>query len=78
MLCGILSDTINMTASTTTDADRYIATLLTFLARVEDVNLLAKQQVQHPLRCTAVGWYPVELVTSIAGSPYLTRLLISH
>ena len=29
-----MSDTINMTSSTTTEADRYIATLLTFLGRV--------------------------------------------
>lgn len=43
LLCGILSDTINLTSPTTTDADRLMATLLVFLAEVEHPNQLAAE-----------------------------------
>ena len=35
LLCGILSDTLNLTSATTTDADRLMCVLLTILADVE-------------------------------------------
>lgn len=35
LLCGIISDTINLTSNTTTDADRLMCVLLTVLADVE-------------------------------------------
>ncbi len=42
LLCGILSDTVNLTSPTTTNADRLFSTLLTFLGEVDDPNTLAK------------------------------------
>ena len=42
LLCGVLSDTVNLTSPTTTDADRLVATLLAFLGDVEHPNELAK------------------------------------
>jgi len=38
LLCGILSDTVNLTSPTTTNADRLLCTLLTFLGVVDHPN----------------------------------------
>ena len=43
LLCGILSDTVNMTSPTTTAADRVMSTLLAFMGQVEHPNQLAKE-----------------------------------
>ncbi len=43
LLCGILSDTINLTSPTTTHADKVMATLLAFLAEERHPNQLAKE-----------------------------------
>ena len=50
LLCGILSDTINLTSPTTTDADRLMATLLVFLAGVEHPNQLASAMFKAKTR----------------------------
>jgi len=42
LLCGILSDTVNLTSPTTTNADRLICTLLTILGLVDHPNELAR------------------------------------
>jgi len=41
LLCGILSDTVNLTSPTTTNADRLLCTLLTHLGGVDHPNQLA-------------------------------------
>lgn len=43
LLCGILSDTVNLTSPTATAADRMLCTLLLFFAKEEHPNELAKQ-----------------------------------
>eukprot|EP00514_Thraustochytrium_sp_LLF1b_P009118 CAMPEP_0184555666 /NCGR_PEP_ID=MMETSP0199_2-20130426/38048_1 /TAXON_ID=1112570 /ORGANISM="Thraustochytrium sp., Strain LLF1b" /LENGTH=598 /DNA_ID=CAMNT_0026952055 /DNA_START=173 /DNA_END=1969 /DNA_ORIENTATION=+ len=43
LLCGILSDTINLTSPTTTHADKVFATLLAILAEEHHPNLLAQE-----------------------------------
>lgn len=43
LLCGVLSDTVNLTSPTTTDADRLFCTLLAFLGQVEHPNKLAQR-----------------------------------
>jgi len=47
LLCGILSDTLNLTSPTTTDADRLMTVLLTILADVE-----------RPVNCAGIGEHP--------------------
>eukprot|EP00516_Mucochytrium_quahogii_P005516 CAMPEP_0203752024 /NCGR_PEP_ID=MMETSP0098-20131031/6004_1 /ASSEMBLY_ACC=CAM_ASM_000208 /TAXON_ID=96639 /ORGANISM=" , Strain NY0313808BC1" /LENGTH=452 /DNA_ID=CAMNT_0050642005 /DNA_START=134 /DNA_END=1489 /DNA_ORIENTATION=+ len=42
LLCGILSDTINLTSPTTTRADKLFATLLAFWAEEKHPNILAQ------------------------------------
>lgn len=42
LLCGILSDTINLTSPTVTDADKLMATMLCFLGKVNHPNVLAQ------------------------------------
>jgi len=44
LLCAILSDTLNLKGPTTTDHDRAMATLLTKIAGVKDIQILAQQQ----------------------------------
>ena len=44
LLCGILSDTINLMSPTTTDADRIALVMLSKLARVDDLDLVAQLQ----------------------------------
>jgi len=44
LLCGILSDTINLMSPTTTDADRLMMVVLKILARVEDLDKVAQLQ----------------------------------
>ena len=44
LLCAILSDTLNLQGPTTTEWDRLMATVLTDIAGVKDVQLLASQQ----------------------------------
>jgi inorganic pyrophosphatase/exopolyphosphatase len=44
LLCGILSDTINLMSPTTTDADRIALVMLKKLARVDDLDLVAQLQ----------------------------------
>lgn len=44
LLCGILSDTINLNSPTTTDADRLMMAMLQILARVTDLDEIAKLQ----------------------------------
>jgi manganese-dependent inorganic pyrophosphatase len=44
LLCAILSDTLNLQGPTTTEWDRLMVAILTELAEVEDVQLLASQQ----------------------------------
>lgn len=43
LLCGILSDTLNLRSPTTTKADRIVVALLTQLAGVDDATALAQQ-----------------------------------
>jgi len=43
MLCAILSDTLNLQGPTTTEWDRQMVTVLSEIAQVEDVQLLATQ-----------------------------------
>ena len=43
-LCGILSDTINLMSPTTTDADRLMMAMLKILARVTDLDEVARLQ----------------------------------
>jgi len=42
LLCGILSDTLNLTSVTTTDADRLMCVLLCLLGKVQSANTLAR------------------------------------
>jgi inorganic pyrophosphatase/exopolyphosphatase len=42
LLCGILSDTINLMSPTTTDADRIALVMLTAVARVDDLDLVVR------------------------------------
>ncbi len=44
LLCGILSDTINLMSPTTTDADRLMMAMLKILARVTDLDEVARLQ----------------------------------
>ena len=50
LLCGVLSDTINLTSPTTTDADRLMATLLVFLGNVDHPNRLAADMFKAKTR----------------------------
>lgn len=44
LLCAILSDTLNLQGPTTTEWDRLMVAMLSDIARVEDVQLLASKQ----------------------------------
>jgi len=44
MLCAILSDTLNLQGPTTTEWDRLIVAVLSEIAQVDDIQLLATQQ----------------------------------
>ena len=50
LLCGILSDTINLTSPTTSSADRLMATLLVFMSGIEHPNELASDMFKAKTR----------------------------
>lgn len=52
LLCGILSDTINLMSPTTTDADRIALVMLTAVARVDDLDLVVRYYILCNERAT--------------------------
>jgi manganese-dependent inorganic pyrophosphatase len=50
LLCAILSDTLNLQGPTTTEWDRLMVTVLTDIAGVEDITLLATEQFKAKSR----------------------------
>jgi hypothetical protein len=55
LLSGILSDTLNLKGPTTTQADRVMVAALAQVARVEDINELARMQFRA--KSSEVGGY---------------------
>lgn len=54
MLCAILSDTTNLTGSTTTEADKQAVAYLSDIAQVKDVNPLFEKMYAHSLSYTGM------------------------
>ncbi len=51
LLCGILSDTLNLQSPTTTEADKLMVSILARVADVSDVNALAQRLFKAVRHC---------------------------